>query len=49
MNKHRLNSMKTKDIYDKIKALIENKFTGSIEIHFTQGGIAKIVKHETIK
>lgn len=29
--------------------LIGDNFTGSVEIHFFQGGIGKIVKHESIK
>ncbi len=29
--------------------MMEKKFTGSLEIHFSQGGIARIIKHETIK
>ena len=31
-----------------IQKLIDGKFTGSIEIHFSQGGIGKTIKHETI-
>lgn len=36
-------------VLDFLKELIYKAFTGSIEIHFTQGGIAKIIKHEIVK
>jgi len=31
-----------------IKLLMKEKFTGSIEVHFSEGGIAKIIKHEKV-
>jgi len=40
---------KVEMIFDWLSHLIEEKFTGSIEIHFTQGGLAKVIKHEQIK
>ena len=40
---------KLRALYDLIETLIESKFTGSLEIHFTQGGIGKVLKHEIIK
>ena len=32
-----------------LQNLVDDKFTGSVEIHFSQGGVAKIEKHEVIK
>lgn len=32
-----------------IETLIGDKFTGSIEVHFTQGGIGKVIMHKEIR
>lgn len=29
--------------------VVQEKFTGSIEVHLSEGGIGKVIKHETIK
>lgn len=39
---------KLKQLIDIISLLIIDKFSGSIEIHFSQGGIAKVIKRENI-
>jgi len=37
------------DIIKLIDTLIKMDYTGSIEIHFNQGGICKVIKHEIVK
>lgn len=36
-------------VFDLIKELARNKYTGKIEINFFQGGISNINKFESIK
>jgi len=36
-------------LFDILKFIIESKFTGSIEIHLSQGGITRVIKHEVVK
>ncbi len=40
---------KLKKLFELVRELIERKFTGSITIHFSQGGIAKIDKNESLR
>lgn len=39
----------SKSIANIILSMIQNKFTGKVIIHFTEGTAVKIEKHETIK
>jgi len=39
---------KAKKIMETIKALMEKKFTGYIQVNFTHGSIGRIVKFEEI-
>jgi len=36
-------------LFDLITKLIEDKFTGSLQINFFQGGISNVNKSESIK
>jgi len=36
-------------LFDILKEIVTRKFTGSLEIHFTEGGIGKVIKHEQVK
>lgn len=36
-------------IFDIIRKLVDNKFTGSIQINFFKGGISNINKNESLK
>lgn len=40
---------KIKNLLTFLLNLVTNKFTGSIEVHFNEGNVAKIWKHEVIK
>lgn len=40
---------KFRDLLKLLDNLVKVSYTGSIEIHFNQGGICKVIKHETIK
>jgi len=40
---------KLQDIIKYLDNLIKMAYTGSIEIHFNQGGICKVIKHEIVK
>lgn len=40
---------KLENIIALLKTLIIEKFTGSLEINFSQGGIGKIILHKEIK
>lgn len=38
-----------KDLIQLLKNLIDLNFTGSVEVHFNQGAIGRIIKHERVK
>ena len=38
-----------KALFAMIKELVRLKFTGSIEIHFSQGGVTNVIKHEKVQ
>ncbi len=40
---------KFKDLIKLLDNLVKMAYTGSIEIHFNQGGVCKVVKHEIMK
>jgi len=40
--------MKLKKLIELVEFLIKGSFTGSVSIHFNQGGIAKIEKNENV-
>lgn len=40
---------KLQDIIKLLDNLVKMAYTGSIEIHFNQGGVCKVVKHEIVK
>ena len=40
---------KFKDLIKLLDNLVKMEYTGSIEIHFNQGGVCKVVKHEIVK
>lgn len=40
---------KLKKLIAAIEIMIQKKLTGSMEIHFSQGGISKVIKHEEVK
>ena len=37
-----------KDLFQLIKNLMDLQFTGEIELHFNQGTIARVIKHERL-
>ena len=41
--------MTLSELIETLKDLICKRFGGSIEIHFSQGGISTVIKHEKIK
>ena len=40
---------KFKELIKLLDNLVKIAYTGSIEIHFNQGGVCKVVKHEIVK
>ena len=36
-------------VIELLRVLQKEKFTGSIEVHFSEGGVAKVVRHETVR
>lgn len=39
---------KLKRLIDLIKTMVQIKFTGEVIIHFSEGGIAKVIKKKTV-